>query len=66
MQDEIGFGFGAGEFLRREGSRLTFTDEPITWSKNEAYQDEYVAGFAVQDLDNNFFVGYLPVIVNLP
>jgi hypothetical protein len=66
LKTEAGFGYGQGEFTRREGGAIVFASEPIRWFKDETFSGEYAAGFAVQDLDNNFYVGYIPVVVSQP
>ena len=55
--------FGIGEFDLYRGATLTFSENDLWWTKNEAPDGNFVVGLAVVDLDGNYFLGYLPVSV---
>lgn len=66
LEKEIGYQFGPGTRVKTEGDVLVYGDSGFTWHKDDQYEGEFVAGVAVQDLDSQFFIGYIPLLVTLP
>ena len=57
------FQFGVGDFQRDVGTMLTLNENGLEWIKDESPEGDFFAGIAIEDLDGNFFVGYIPVLV---
>ena len=57
------FQFGIGEFENYPGTQLTIGEEGLWWTTESDPAGDFVAGIAVEDLDGNLFVGYIPILV---
>jgi hypothetical protein len=61
--DDGSYQFGIGEFDRHEKTTLTLAESGIRWTTDDNPRGEFVTGIAVEDLDGNLFVGYIPILV---
>jgi hypothetical protein len=62
--DKIPYSYGKGTFVQFEGGTLTFGDRGLVWIVDENYGGDFYVGFAAEDLDGNYYAGYVPVLVN--
>lgn len=57
-------GYGKGKFILYEGGILRYQEgEPFRWQRQPAPRGDYIAGFAVEDLDGNYAFAYVPLRV---
>ena len=63
VNEDDSFRFGVGEFEKYLGEPLTFGENDLWWTEENSPDGEFFAGIAVEDLDGNLFVGYIPVLV---
>jgi hypothetical protein len=57
------FQFGIGAYEKHPGTTLSMGENDIYWTTDDSPDGNFVAGIAVEDLDGNLFVGYIPVII---
>lgn len=65
VSGKIPYAYGKGKFIQFKGGTLTFNTQGLFWTTDEKYPGDYYVGFAAEDLDGNYYTGYVPILVKL-